>query len=138
MINLHRWNEYIIGMQLKWPFSISIEDMSLFSKLSGDYNPLHTDSEFAQSKEFEKPVVYGLLLSAQMSRLIGQELPDQNSIIIGIQMDFISPCFPNDELIFVADLIAKSESTHTIEFKCTILRSGKKMCKGSVSAVWKQ
>lgn len=137
MINSSRWNEYVVGMQLKWPFFISMEDMSLFSKLSGDYNPLHIDPKFAQSKKFEQPVVYGLLLSAQMSRLIGQELPDQNSIIIGIQMDFISPCFPNDKLFFAADLIAKSESTHAFEFKCAISRDNKKMCKGSVSAVWK-
>ena len=61
--------------------------MKLFSDLSADRNPLHSDSQFAQTKGFAYPVVYGVLLCAQMSRLIGEEMPDKNSIIMEIQME---------------------------------------------------
>lgn len=132
------WEQYIEGLHIEWLFSFSMANMQSFAKLSNDYNPIHTDAEFAKSKGFEFPLVYGLLLSSQMSRLIGQELPDKNSILTGIQMNFILPCFPDDQLLFGADLINKSESTHAIDFKCFISKNGKTLCRGMVNAIWRQ
>ena len=137
MTETYLWMEYAEGQQFEWPFTITVDDMKTFSSLSSDNNPLHLDPLFAQTKGFSSPVVYGLLLSAQMSRLIGKEMPDKNSIIIGIQMDFLSPCHPDDSLIFSAELTSKSNSTYTYLCKCRILRDDKVMCKGSVSAIWK-
>ena len=130
-------NEYSEGLHIEWPFSISQKDMILFSELSGDRNPLHSDSQFAQTKGFASQVVYGVLLCAQVSRLIGEEMPDKNSIIMEIQMDFLSPCFPEDALIFSADLVSKSDSTRTYQCKCKIIKDSKIMCKGTVGAIWK-
>ena len=131
------WNNYFEGMHLEWPFSFSIDHMQVFAQLSKDYNPIHSDFNFAKSKGFDAPLIHGLLLSSQTSRLIGQELPDQNAILTGIQMDFIQPSFPDDELIFEADLITKSDSTHSLEFKCLISRDKKILCRGLVSAIWR-
>ena len=137
MTDTQLWKGYFEGLHIEWPFSVSTEDMRLFSGLSGDGNPLHSDSQFAQAKGFASPVVYGVLLCAQMSRLIGEEMPDKHSIIIEIQMDFLSPCFPEDELMFSADLTSKSDSTRTYQCKCKIIKDNKIMCKGSVRAIWK-
>jgi acyl dehydratase len=131
------WSQYTKGLHIEWPFSFSIENMNSFAKLSGDYNPIHMDVEFAKSKGFEKPLVYGLLLSSQMSRLIGQELPDKNAILTSVQMDFILPCLPDNQLIFEAELINKSESTYALEFKCRISSYEKTMCRGIVTAIWR-
>lgn len=131
------WSSYVEGMELKWPFSFSTEELQTFSKLSGDFNPIHTDTYFAKAKGFEAPLIYGLLLSSRMSRLIGQELPDPHAILTGIQMDFISPGFAGDELEFTAQLTMKSDATHAFEFKCRITRANKILCRGNVSAVWR-
>jgi 3-hydroxybutyryl-CoA dehydratase len=137
MSNMKTWNQYVKGSHIEWPFSFSIKNIKSFAKISSDYNPIHIDDEFAKSKGFEKPIVYGLLLSSQMSRLVGQELPDKNAILTGIQMDFMFPCFPDDQLIFRAELINKSEASYALEFKCRISRDGKTMCRGIVNAVWR-
>lgn len=131
------WSSYIEGMELKWLFSFSIEQMEIFAKLSGDYNPVHTDLSFAKAKGFRAPIIYGLLLSSQMSRLVGQELPDTHTILTGIQMDFVSPGFAGDDLEFVAQLVMKSDSTRALEFKCLITRSSQTLCRGKVSALWR-
>jgi 3-hydroxybutyryl-CoA dehydratase len=137
MHNLQSWINYKEGMHIEWPFSFSMEDIRSFAKLSNDYNPIHLDYNFAKSKGFDSPLVYGLLLSSQMSRLIGQELPDKNSILTNIKMDFVSPCFPDEKLIFTAKMINLSDSTYSFEFKCSILRESQILCRGMVGAVWR-
>jgi len=131
------WDKYTEGLSVEWPFSFSSKEMLTFAKLSGDFNPIHSDDKFAKSKGFKSSLVYGLLLSSQFSRLIGEELPDKNAILTGIQMNFLLPCFPGDILIFKANLSNKSESTYALEFKCTISKDNKIMCKGTASAVWR-
>jgi len=131
------WAEYKEGLNIEWPFSFSRKEMLTFAKLSGDYNPIHSNDKFAKSKGFQSSLVYGLLLSSQFSRLIGEELPDNNSILTEIQINFLLPSFPGDNLIFKAILSNKSESTYSLEFKCTISKDNKIMCRGTANAVWR-
>ncbi|MDA9249418.1 MaoC/PaaZ C-terminal domain-containing protein [Gammaproteobacteria bacterium] len=132
-----RWDKYLVGMELSWSFHFSERDMEAFAALSQDYNPVHLDNSFAQSKGYEAPIIHGLLLSTQMSRLIGQELPDKHAILTGIKMDFLQPCFANNLLIFHAELISKSEAALFLEFKCKIMNGDVTASRGKVNAVWK-
>ena len=137
MSNLNFFEIYKKGLHIEWSFSFNLEDMKVFSKLSQDFSKIHVDSVFAKTKGFNAPLVQGLLLSSQMSRLIGQELPDNNSILTGIKMNFNKPSFPDDQLVFVADLKNISHSTYSLEFDCKIIRDSDILCKGEVNAIWK-
>ena len=137
MPNLETWNQYVEGMKIEWPFSFSMENNLTYAKLSGDYNPVHLDADFAKSKGFDSPLIYGGLLTSQISRLIGQELPDKNTIEIGVQIDFMQPSFPGEKLIFKANLITKSDATYFLEFKCHISRDEETLCRGTAKAIWR-
>lgn len=39
------------------------EEMKIFAELSGDFNPLHTDIDFAKSTRFGRPIVFGVLMN---------------------------------------------------------------------------
>lgn len=132
-----RWDAYCEGMRLGWDFRFSEEEMRAFEHLSGDHNPIHADPAFARTKGFAAPLVYGLLLASQLSRLIGQELPDRHAILTGITMDFISPAFTDEDLRFDAELVNKSAATHALSFKCRITRADKTLCRGMADAVWR-
>ena len=131
------WDRYVEGMHFKWKFLFTTQDMQTFEALSGDHNPIHNDVDFAKSKGFHLPIIQGCLLSSQISRLIGQKLPDSHSILTGIKMDFLQPGFPNEKLLFDAELIMKSDATYALEFECCITSSNKTIARGSVTAIWR-
>ena len=131
------WDRYIEGMHFKWKFLFTAQDMQTFEALSGDHNPIHNDVDFAKSKGFDRPIIQGCLLSSQISRLIGQELPDSHSILTSIKMDFLQPGFPSEKLIFDAELITKSDATYALEFKCCITSSNKIITRGNATAIWR-
>ena len=132
------WQAYAEGMRFGWNFRFSDEEMRSFERLSGDHNPIHTDSNFAKARGFRAPIIFGLLLASQVSRLIGQELPDKRAMLTGVSLIFMGPAFANDSLRFDAEIVTKSEAAHALEFKCRISRAGKTLCRGTAEAVWKE
>jgi len=138
MANDSIWeNAYLEGLEFEWDFSYDENDMNSFGEMIQDKNPLHTDNKFAKSRGFESKVVYGLLIASQTSRLIGEELPDKNSILTGLTIDFFNPSYINRSLTFKAKLIYKSNAAKALEFSYRVLEKDKLLCKGSVKGIWR-
>lgn len=67
-------------------------------RLSGDYNPLHVDPDFAVSAGFDRPILHGLATYGNICReLMWLENPDKKPIV---EMDcrFTGPVFPGEKV----------------------------------------
>lgn len=58
----HYFEEFEIGYTIVSPArTITEHDVCAFAGLSGDYNPLHTDAEFARETPFGERIAHGML-----------------------------------------------------------------------------
>lgn len=78
-------------------FSISSHEMAEFARLSGDDNPLHHNRDVAVACGFAGPIVYGGLLIAQVSRLLGTHLPGHGCIWRTLTLKFRNALFVDEE-----------------------------------------
>lgn len=119
-LNEFGFDEILIGQ--KESFTIKIKESMLdeFSKLSGDFNPLHMNSEFANSSSFGKRIVHGMFLSSFFSQLIGMKLPGKNALYFSQTLNFRSPCYIDDEILIIGEVIEKSPSTKIITISTSI------------------
>jgi len=69
-----------LGTKEKFEVTVTEETINEFARISGDYNPLHMDENYASSTKFERRVCHGMLLASFFSRLIGMYLPGKNSL----------------------------------------------------------
>ena len=58
--------------------TVTEADVATFAGLSGDFNPLHTDAEFARNTPFGERVAHGMLVAA-----IGTGLGNQMGVLEG-------------------------------------------------------
>ena len=49
---------------------VTNNDIQTFAELTGDFNPLHIDEEYAKNTNFEGQVVHGALLVGYISRCL--------------------------------------------------------------------
>ena len=81
-----------IGEEASFERIISNEDVQAFADISGDYNPLHMDDEYASTTEFGRRIVHGMFLGALVSRLIGMHLPGRRALLMEESIEFKNPC----------------------------------------------
>ncbi len=124
-----------VGTQALVDFSVSPEQMRQFAELSGDFNPLHTDDEFARARGFEGAVVYGALLVAKVSQLIGMRLPGRDSVWASIALDFRKPLFVGQAAQVEGVVTEVSESTGLVALKLTVRAAGKVLAKGTAEVI---
>lgn len=67
--------------------------MESFRQISGDDNPIHSDDAFARARGFDGAIVYGALLVAVVSSLLGTKLPGHGCVWHSLKIDFRGPLY---------------------------------------------
>ena len=120
------------------------EEVISFAILSGDTNPIHTDSNYASKTYFGQTIVQGTLVASLFGGLFGSELPGKGTIYLGQELKFIKPNFVGKAVRVVIELIEVREekaicifttrcyneqNEMTIDGKATMMYKGKVFVK---------
>ncbi len=81
------------GYELIYKIKFSMEDVMMFSKITGDKNPIHTELEYAKNTIFKQPIVHGFFVGSIFSRIFGTEYPGLGTIYLSQAMKFLAPVF---------------------------------------------
>ncbi|MDO5301341.1 MAG: MaoC family dehydratase [Tissierellia bacterium] len=98
---------------------ITDEDVRAFAEISGDYNPVHIDEEFANATMFKGRIAHGILVSGLISAVIGTQLPGKNTIYMGQNLKFTKPVYLNDEITAKVEVTNLREDKHIVSLKTT-------------------
>jgi acyl dehydratase len=129
------FEEISIGKTFKLSHTVTLEDVMSFAKLTGDYNPLHVDSSFAERTTFGKQVVHGMLTASFVSTIIGMLIPGPGSLWLSQTIQFSKPTFIGDDITVIAKVKAKSNSTRTISLEINIFNQNKEKLISGESTV---
>ena len=105
--------DFEIGQTFETPRrTITEADVVTFAGLSGDYNPLHTDEEFANAGPFGKRIAHGVLTLAVLTGLWDRLGFSAGSVeaFYGIdKLRFTKPVFIGDSLRATVKVVDKRE-----------------------------
>jgi 3-oxoacyl-[acyl-carrier protein] reductase len=90
---MDRLRELRLGQTETLSRTITADDVATFARLSGDYNALHLDEEFAARTEFAQRVVHGFLHASLLSSLVGTKLPGPGALYVSQSIEFTRPVF---------------------------------------------
>ena len=128
---IHSLDSLHEGLVERFVYKPTDKMMRSFVEISGDVNPMHTDVNFATSRGFDGVVVYGGILIAQMSRMVGMHLPGRDALWRSLNIHFAHPLLVGQTAELEARVEHISEATSSIELKFKITSQGKTLAKGS-------
>lgn len=98
------------GLEIASPArTVTETDVVMFAGLSGDYNPLHTDAEFARETHFGQRIAHGLLGLSIASGLANRLGFIEGTAIafMGLEWKFKAPILIGDTIAMTARVVRK-------------------------------
>jgi 3-hydroxybutyryl-CoA dehydratase len=124
-----------IGAREAVEFRVTADEMEAFRRLSSDLNPLHDDAEFARRRGFDDVVVYGGLIVAQVSRLLGTRLPGHGCVWRSMSLRFRNPLYVGEPAQLSGVVVHANDDLGAIDIKISVTAGGRRIAEGEAAAL---
>lgn len=113
--------EIKIGDRASMSKTVTEYDVYSFAGLTGDYNPVHVNAEFAKTTMFKERIAHGMLSAGFISAVLGTTLPGANTIYLGQELAFKAPVKIGDTVTATVECIEKIEAKNRLVFRTTVV-----------------
>ena len=124
-----------VGDSVEHSFTITEDDMRLFQKLSADYSLIHTDSGFARERGFDGVIVYGGLLLAHLSHVVGQHLPGRKGTSASWSISYRAPLYVGETAALNLTVTNVSVAAGMVEGRYKITCGDRTIAKGQTQSI---
>jgi acyl dehydratase len=87
-----------VGQRAERSRTVEAMDIELFTRISGDRNPIHYDEKIAKSTRFGGIVVQGGIISAILNAVVAEDLPGPGTVFLHVDWNFRAPVRPGDTI----------------------------------------
>ena len=118
--------------------TISEFDVYGFAGISGDFNPVHIDKEFAATTMFKNRIAHGLIAASFISAVLGTTLPGKNTIYMKQELNFLAPVYIGDTVTATVEVIEKIEAKNRAVLRtCVTNQDGEIVVDGQATIMKK-
>ncbi|NLG85815.1 MAG: MaoC family dehydratase [Firmicutes bacterium] len=130
-MEIRSYDSIKVGEKASFTKTVTETDIIQFAGISGDFNPVHINKEFAKNSMFKERIAHGILTASFISAVAGTQLPGPNSIYLKQVLNFTAPVKIGDTITATVEVISKRDDKHliTLDTTCTNQR-GEKVITG--------
>ena len=110
-----------VGDKASMTKTVTEYDIYTFAGLTGDFNPVHVNAEFAKNTMFKERIAHGMLSAGFISAVLGTSLPGANTIYLGQELQFKAPVKVGDTVTATVEVIEKIEAKNRLIFRTTVV-----------------
>jgi 3-hydroxybutyryl-CoA dehydratase len=99
-------DEFRAGERASFAKTVSDDDVRTLAEVTGDFNPLHMDEEYARKTRFGQRIVHGVFSAGLISAVLGNQLPGPGSIYLSQQVEFLAPVFIGDTVTATVEVVS--------------------------------
>uniref|UniRef100_A0A7C3UCG4 MaoC family dehydratase n=1 Tax=Geoglobus ahangari TaxID=113653 RepID=A0A7C3UCG4_9EURY len=106
-----------VGYKTSYSKRIDYADVYLFSIVSGDWNPIHHDEEFASKTRFKKRVVHGMLTLSLISNALA--LIPGAVVLVKQSVEYVKPVYIGDTVTAEAEIVEElPKGRYRVKVEC--------------------
>jgi 3-hydroxybutyryl-CoA dehydratase len=131
------YEEIRIGDKASMTKTISESDVYQFAGITGDFNPIHINAEYAKETLFKNRVVHGILTAGFISAVLGTKLPGTDTIYLSQKVDFKAPVKIGDTVTAEVEVLEKKDRKKIIRLRTTVKNQAGEMVIDGEAVVMK-
>ena len=114
--------DLFVGQKASRSITLTAEHVEKYAEISGDYNPLHFDPDFAAQTRFGKLIVQGGLTTGLLHALVAMDMPGPGTVFLSQEWNFTAPVFIGDTITAEAEVVSVHASKPVAHLKFKIVR----------------
>lgn len=114
--------EIQVGDKASMSKTVSEYDVYGFAGITGDFNPVHVNAEFAKTTMFKDRIAHGMLSAGLISAVLGTALPGVNTIYMGQELSFKAPVMFGDTITATVEVVEKIEAKNRLILRTTVTK----------------
>jgi acyl dehydratase len=111
-----------VGQKAQRSLELSEHHVRTFAELTGDYNPLHFDADFASRTRFGALVVQGGLTTGLLHALVAMDLPGPGSVFLSQNWKFTAPVYIGDTITAHAEVLSVHPTKPVTQLRFVVAR----------------
>lgn len=111
-----------VGQRAQRSLTLTEQHVRTFAELTGDYNPLHFDADFAARTRFKGLVVQGGLTTGLLHALVAMDLPGPGSVFLSQQWKFTAPVYIGDTITASAEVLSVHATKPVTQLRIAVTR----------------
>lgn len=109
--------EISVGDSASFSKTVSETDVYLFAGITGDFNPMHVNEEFARKTAFGRRIAHDGITTSLIAPVLGTILPGLGTVALETSCRFKAPVFPGDTVTASATVIEKDEAKNRVRME---------------------
>ena len=98
--------------------TITASDIDAFAALTGDYNPIHVDEEFARQTRWEGRIAHGMLVAGLVTQTLS-ELGGEGAVHVSQGLSFKAPVRIGDTVTVTSEITGKTDGKRRLSIAST-------------------
>jgi 3-hydroxybutyryl-CoA dehydratase len=133
------YEEIDVGDTSSFTKTVAECDVYQFAGITGDFNPMHVNAEFAKKTFFQDRIVHGMLTGSFISTVLGMKLPGPNTIYLSQTLKFVAPVKIGETIKAEVTVIEKIDAKCQIRLRTTVSKQdGTKVIEGEALVMKKE
>lgn len=116
------WTPPTVGQKAQRSLTVTTRHVATFAELTGDYNPLHFDEEFAAGTRFGALVAHGGLTTGLLHALVAMDLPGPGTVFLSQNWKFTAPVYIGDTITAEGEVLSVHASKPVTQLRIRVTR----------------
>lgn len=99
-----------VGDQASFSKTVSESDIYLYAGITGDFNGVHLNSQYAAGSVFGERVAHGMLSAGFISTVLGTRLPGEGAVYLSQTLRFTAPVRIGDTVTATVEVLEKTDA----------------------------
>lgn len=130
MKDSYKIEEITPGMSASMSHIVTDGDVRKFAEVSGDYNPVHLDEDYAKDSRFGRRIAHGLFSASFFSGLFGTKLPGRGCVYAAQNLKFRRPVYIGDTVVATVTVLSVDTIKKRVLFSTVCSVDGKEVILG--------